>query len=171
MHIAEKTNMKKHLMLIILSLLTVGCRNQTEPFERFEISYKDGWTYNYSILVQNDGNFIFDKSFKNTLKGKLTIEDLNTLKYELCQIEKLNLKSDTLDCIDCVQISLKVERKGVSYRVIQKSRKDSLLIHFTSLIDKMVKNKNAQISDKHFNFETYTDINPQAKFKRVYDKE
>nr|WP_315232804.1 hypothetical protein [uncultured Flavobacterium sp.] len=67
--------MKKYLIVILLSLLTISCRNQTEPFESFEISYKDGWTYNYSILVQKDGNFIFAKSFKNTLKGKLTIDN------------------------------------------------------------------------------------------------
>ena len=154
-----------------MSLLTISCRNQTEPFESFEISYKDGWTYNYSILVQKDGNFIFAKSFKNTLKGKLTIEDLNKLNYELCQIEKLNLKSDTLNCIDCAQISLKVERNEATYRVIQKSKKDSLLIHFTSVIDEMVKNKKVQIIEKHFNFETYSDINPPAKFKRIDNKE
>lgn len=163
--------MKKHLIVILLSLLAISCKNQTETFERFEISYKDGWTYNYSILVQKDGTFIFDKSFRNTLKGKLTNEDLNKLNYELCQIEKLNLKSETLNCIDCAQISLKVERNGATYKVIQKSKKDSLLINFTSLIDKMVKSKKAQIIDKHFNFETYSDINPPAKFKRVDNNE
>ena len=158
--------MRKHLIVILLSLLAISCKNQTETFERFEISYKDGWTYNYSILVQKDGNFIFDKSFRNTLKGKLTNEDLNKLNYELYQVEKLNLKSDTFNCIDCAQISLKVDRNGATYRVIQKSKKDSLLIHFTSLIDEMVKSKKTQIIDKHFNFETYLDINPPAKFKR-----
>jgi hypothetical protein len=162
-HIIEKQTMKKYLIVILLSLLTISCKNQTEPFESFEISYTDGWTYNHTILVQKNGDFIFCKSFKNTLKGKLPIEDMNILNYELYKIEKQNIKSDSLDCIDCPKISLKVERNETTYKVIQKNKINSLIFHFETVIDKMVKNSNAQIIDKHYNFETYIDINPPFK--------
>ena len=74
--------MKKFGGIFLLLFLMSGCTNEAS-FDRFEISYTNGWTKSYSFSIDEDGDFRYKNNFYEQKGGKLNGKQLDKLKHEI----------------------------------------------------------------------------------------
>ncbi|MBF4472114.1 hypothetical protein [Flavobacterium sp. HJJ] len=65
--------MKKNILIFLSLFLIVSCAKHKSDFERFEMSYNDGWAERFSVVIWNDGILevkLFNGSGEKEIRGK-----------------------------------------------------------------------------------------------------
>ena len=151
--------MKKILIFPILCFIT-SCKNKTENFQSFEVSYTDGWTKRRSFVAFQDSLYEYQINFGERKGGKLDKVDFKNLELILSDLENNNLKSKTDKCVDCPIISINIERDGGPIRLMQKGEIDSQLNDIEKTIDKIIKHENTYFLKPTYFYKTDKDIAP-----------
>lgn len=159
--------MKKKILMFLSLFLILGCAKHKNDFERFEISYSDGWAERFSVVIWNDGILevkLLNENGENEVRGiKLLGKEFEIIKK---QIDKIRIKDINYECIDCSIVAIEIEKNKKLYKVLQKGKLSTETNNLIDTLRKIIHNPKLYYLLPRYKYKTADEIIQKVKLEK-----
>lgn len=160
--------MARNACLSFLLLILSACnapgktRNTTPPrFQSFEISYTDGWTKTFSLLVDTNRIYLSPHKWDTAYYGILPDTIYKLFEATFLEIEgSKSVRSKNGGCVDCPLLAIKIIAHGDTLRIRQTGRLDSLFHPLISRLQTFLDSSKHQTTEAILLLETQSVVTP-----------